>query len=132
MFHDRGDTHTGLDCLSVGTFMDAHGDGIGDCQGLLRRLDTRHGLGVTALWLLPFQPSPQGDGGDDGAEYDGGAPRDGTHACEAARQERAPRIDRAQALLPSTSASMLAGSPEGPEYTSPQPGRRKRPCASAR
>jgi hypothetical protein len=55
-----------------------------DCQGLLRRLDTLHGLGVTALWPLLFQPSPQGDDGDDGAEYDGGAPRDGTHAREAA------------------------------------------------
>jgi hypothetical protein len=41
-------------------------------------------LGVTALWPLLFQPSPQGDDGDDGAEYDGGAPRDGTHAREAA------------------------------------------------
>jgi maltose alpha-D-glucosyltransferase/alpha-amylase len=81
MLHDRWDTHAVLDCLSVGPSRDAHGDGIGDCQGLLRRLDTLHGLGVTALWLLLFQPSPQGD---DGAEYDGGAPRDGTHAREAA------------------------------------------------
>ena len=45
-------------CLSVGTYMDANGDGIGDFKGLLRRLDYLHGLGVTAIWLMPFQPSP--------------------------------------------------------------------------
>ena len=45
-------------CLSVGTFMDANGDGVGDFQGLMRRLDYLHGLGVTAIWLMPFQPSP--------------------------------------------------------------------------
>ena len=45
-------------CLSVGTYMDANGDGIGDFQGLMRRLDYLHGLGVTAIWLMPFQPSP--------------------------------------------------------------------------
>ena len=32
-------------CLSVGTFMDANGDGVGDFQGLMRRLDYLHGLG---------------------------------------------------------------------------------------
>ena len=45
-------------CLSVGTYMDSNGDGIGDFQGLMRRLDYLHGLGVTAVWLMPFQPSP--------------------------------------------------------------------------
>jgi glycosidase len=45
-------------CLSVGTYMDANGDGIGDFQGLMRRLDYLHGLGVTAIWLMPFQTSP--------------------------------------------------------------------------
>ena len=60
-------------CLSVGTYMDANGDGIGDFKGLLRRLDYLHGLGVTAIWLMPFQPSP---GRDDG--YDGVDPRYGT------------------------------------------------------
>ena len=44
-------------CLSVGTFMDAKGDGIGDFHGLVRRLDYLHGLGVTANCLMPFQPS---------------------------------------------------------------------------
>ena len=38
--------------------MDANGDGIGDFQGLMRRLDYLQGLGVTAIWLMPFQTSP--------------------------------------------------------------------------
>ncbi len=52
-------------CLSVATFMDADGDGIGDFIGLERRLDYLQGLGVTAIWLMPFQPSPKRDGGYD-------------------------------------------------------------------
>ena len=40
-------------CLSVGSFMDANGDGVGDFAGLMRRLDYLHGLGVTAIWLMP-------------------------------------------------------------------------------
>ena len=43
-------------CLSVGSFMDADGDGCGDFKGLTRRLDYIHGLGITAIWLMPFQP----------------------------------------------------------------------------
>src|ERR1700694_3674577 len=40
-------------CLSVGTYMDANGDGVGDFKGLLRRLDYLQGLGITAIWLMP-------------------------------------------------------------------------------
>ncbi|MCJ2053155.1 alpha-amylase family protein [Methylobacterium sp. J-070] len=58
-------------CLSVGTFMDANGDGIGDFAGLERRLDYIQGLGATAIWLMPFQPSPKKDGGYDIADYYG-------------------------------------------------------------
>lgn len=36
-------------CLDVSTFMDANGDGVGDFEGLLRRLDYLQGLGITAL-----------------------------------------------------------------------------------
>jgi maltose alpha-D-glucosyltransferase/alpha-amylase len=64
--------------LSVATYMDANGDGIGDFQGLLRRLDYLQGLGVTALWLMPFQPSPYKDGGYDISDYYGVDPRYGT------------------------------------------------------
>ncbi|MDP4022510.1 alpha-amylase family protein [Methylobacterium sp. NEAU 140] len=58
-------------CLSVATFMDSNGDGIGDFAGLERRLDYLQGLGVTAIWLMPFQPSPKRDGGYDIADYYG-------------------------------------------------------------
>jgi maltose alpha-D-glucosyltransferase/alpha-amylase len=64
--------------LSVATYMDANGDGIGDFQGLLRRLDYLHGMGVTALWLMPFQPSPCKDGGYDVADYYNVDPHYGT------------------------------------------------------
>src|SRR3954452_20678214 len=56
-------------CLSVGTYMDANGDGIGDFQGLMRRLDYLHGLGITAIWLMPFQCSPGRDDGYDISDY---------------------------------------------------------------
>src|ERR1700704_4312985 len=56
-------------CLSVATYMDANGDGIGDFQGLRRRLDYLHGLGVTAIWLMPFQTSPGLDDGYDISDY---------------------------------------------------------------
>jgi maltose alpha-D-glucosyltransferase / alpha-amylase len=65
-------------CLSVGTYMDANGDGIGDFQGLVRRLDYLHGLGVTAIWLMPFQTSPYRDDGYDVADYYSVDPRYGT------------------------------------------------------
>ena len=65
-------------CLSISTFMDANGDGIGDFRGLMNRLDYLQGIGVTALWLMPFQPSPFRDDGYDVADYYGVDPRYGT------------------------------------------------------
>jgi maltose alpha-D-glucosyltransferase/alpha-amylase len=56
-------------CLSVASYMDANGDGVGDFQGLMRRLDYLHGLGVTAIWLMPFQTSPCRDDGYDVSDY---------------------------------------------------------------
>jgi maltose alpha-D-glucosyltransferase/alpha-amylase len=44
--------------LHIKAFMDHNGDGIGDFMGLLGRLDYLVDLGVTAIWLLPFYPSP--------------------------------------------------------------------------
>ncbi|HEY2884300.1 MAG TPA: alpha-amylase family protein [Rhizomicrobium sp.] len=55
--------------LSVGTYMDASGDGIGDFNGLMRRLDYLSGLGVSAIWLLPFQQSPGRDNGYDISDF---------------------------------------------------------------
>jgi maltose alpha-D-glucosyltransferase/alpha-amylase len=65
-------------CLSVSTYMDANGDGIGDFRGLMNRLDYLQGLGVTAIWLMPFQPSPLRDDGYDVADYYGVHPNHGT------------------------------------------------------
>jgi len=65
-------------CLNVGTYMDSNADGIGDFQGLMRRLDYLHGLGVTALWLMPFQKSPCRDDGYDISDYYAVDPRYGT------------------------------------------------------
>ena len=58
-----------LYCLSVGTYMDANGDGIGDFQGLMRRMDYLSGLGVSAVWLNPFQKSPGRDHGYDVSDF---------------------------------------------------------------
>jgi maltose alpha-D-glucosyltransferase/alpha-amylase len=65
-------------CLSVGTYMDSNADGIGDFQGLTRRLDYLSGLGITALWLMPFQASPHRDDGYDVSDYYAVDPRYGT------------------------------------------------------
>jgi len=53
----------------VKCFFDSDGDGIGDLQGLLRKLDYLKDLGITAIWLLPFYPSPLRDDGYDIADY---------------------------------------------------------------
>ncbi len=50
-------------------FSDSNADGIGDFRGLTERLDYLQDLGVTALWLLPFYPSPLRDDGYDIADY---------------------------------------------------------------
>ncbi len=55
----------------VKAFADANGDGMGDFAGLTSRLDYLQDLGVTALWLLPFYPSPLRDDGYDISEYRG-------------------------------------------------------------
>ncbi|MEE2952792.1 MAG: maltose alpha-D-glucosyltransferase [Pseudomonadota bacterium] len=55
--------------LHVKTFVDSNGDGVGDFPGLLSRLDYIQELGVTAIWLLPFYPSPLRDDGYDIADY---------------------------------------------------------------
>ncbi|MFL5406871.1 MAG: alpha-amylase family protein [Myxococcales bacterium] len=53
----------------VRTYLDANGDGVGDFRGLTRRLDYLAGLGITALWLMPFFPSPDRDDGYDITDY---------------------------------------------------------------
>jgi maltose alpha-D-glucosyltransferase/alpha-amylase len=55
--------------LHVKTFCDSNGDGVGDFQGLISRLDYLQALGVDCLWLLPTFPSPFRDDGYDIADY---------------------------------------------------------------
>ena len=55
--------------LHVKAFADSNNDGIGDFAGLTEKLGYLQDLGVTALWLLPFYPSPGRDDGYDIADY---------------------------------------------------------------
>jgi maltose alpha-D-glucosyltransferase/alpha-amylase len=55
--------------LHIKAFCDGDADGIGDFQGLMQKLDYLQDLGVTAIWLLPFYPSPLKDDGYDIADY---------------------------------------------------------------
>ncbi len=55
--------------LHVRTFADGNGDGIGDFKGLIEKLGYLEKLGVGAVWLLPFYPSPLRDAGYDIADY---------------------------------------------------------------
>ncbi len=64
--------------IHVKSFMDLNGDGIGDFGGLMSRLDHVQELGATAVWLLPFYPSPLRDDGYDIAEYKAINPSYGT------------------------------------------------------
>ncbi|MBF4574597.1 glycoside hydrolase family 13 protein [Frondihabitans sp. VKM Ac-2883] len=60
------------------SFADSNGDGIGDLPGITRRLDHVASLGADAIWLSPFYPSPQRDGGYDVADYRNVDPQFGT------------------------------------------------------
>jgi maltose alpha-D-glucosyltransferase/alpha-amylase len=55
--------------LNIKGFYDANGDGIGDFAGLEQKLDYLEELGVTAIWTLPFYPSPLRDDGYDISDY---------------------------------------------------------------
>ncbi len=64
--------------VHVRSFYDGNADGIGDFRGLAQKLDYLQDLGVTALWMLPFYPSPLRDGGYDISDYTGVNPEYGT------------------------------------------------------
>jgi maltose alpha-D-glucosyltransferase / alpha-amylase len=64
--------------LHVRAFSDSNGDGIGDFAGLARKMDYLQDLGITAIWLLPFYPSPLKDDGYDTSNYVGVHPAYGT------------------------------------------------------
>jgi trehalose synthase len=65
-------------CLDVEKYLDSDGDGVGDFPGLIKQVDYLAGLGVTCIWLMPFQPTPNRDDGYDISDYYGVDPRLGT------------------------------------------------------
>ena len=82
--------------VHVRTFRDSNGDGIGDFRGLAEKLDYLQELGITALWLMPFFPSPLRDDGYDIADYRSVHPSYGTlddfKSFLAAAHERGIRV----------------------------------------
>ena len=51
------------------SFLDGNGDGIGDLNGIIRKLDYLKSLGVNAIWICPIYKSPNKDNGYDIADY---------------------------------------------------------------
>src|SRR5215204_438079 len=66
--------------IYVRSFADSNGDGLGDLPGIRSRLPYLRGLGVDAIWLTPFYPTPDADHGYDVADYVDVDPRFGTLA----------------------------------------------------
>ncbi len=64
--------------VHVKSFFDSNDDGIGDFVGLTRKLDYIQGLGATAIWVMPFYPSPLRDDGYDISDYTAVQPAYGT------------------------------------------------------
>ena len=79
---DRNDRHWYKNAviyeLHIKAFFDSDNDGVGDFAGLVQKLDYLQDLGVTAIWLLPFYPSPFRDDGYDIADYNSINPTYGT------------------------------------------------------
>ncbi len=78
------------------SFQDSNGDGIGDLNGITKRLDYLQALGVDAIWLSPIYPSPQVDFGYDISNYEGIDPQYGTLAdfdktCGGSKEAQYPR-----------------------------------------
>jgi maltose alpha-D-glucosyltransferase/alpha-amylase len=75
---DRWYSEAVVYCLDIDSFADSNGDGVGDIQGLIGRLDYLARLGVTCLWLNPIHPSPARDDGYDATDFYNVDPRFGT------------------------------------------------------
>jgi maltose alpha-D-glucosyltransferase/alpha-amylase len=75
---ERWYTESVIYCLDVETFQDSNGDGIGDFQGLISRLDYLTRLGINCVWLSPIHPTPGRDDGYDATDFYNVDPRLGT------------------------------------------------------
>ena len=111
--------------LHVKAFADSNNDGIGDFAGLTEKLSYLQDLGVTALWLLPFYPSPGRDDGYDIADYgsinpDFGTMKDFKRFIQEAQTARSARHHRAR-HQPHLGPAQLV------QARAPQPGRLERP-----
>jgi maltose alpha-D-glucosyltransferase/alpha-amylase len=78
MIEDLWYKNTVIYSLDLETFMDSNGDGVGDFEGLIQRLDYLHSLGIGTVWLAPFQPTPNRDNGYDISDFYGVDPRHGS------------------------------------------------------
>ena len=90
--------------VHVRAFSDSNGDGIGDFRGLTQKLDYLQDLGVTAIWLLPFYPSPLRDDGYDIADYTERQP-DVRHAARRQARSSARRTGAGCGSSPSWSST---------------------------
>ena len=78
MIEDLWYKNTVVYSLDLETFMDSNGDGVGDFEGLTQRLEYLEALGISTIWLSPFQPTPNLDDGYDIRDYYGVDPRHGS------------------------------------------------------
>ncbi|HSG39549.1 MAG TPA: alpha-amylase family glycosyl hydrolase, partial [Thermoanaerobaculia bacterium] len=78
MIEDLWYKNTVIYSLDLETYLDSNGDGTGDFEGLVRRLDYLDALGINTIWLAPFQPTPNRDNGYDVSDFYGVDPRHGS------------------------------------------------------
>jgi alpha-glucosidase len=78
--HDPWWRHAVIYEIYPRSFQDSDGDGVGDLNGIARRLDYLEKLGVDAIWIAPTYPSPQVDFGYDISDYEAVDPQYGTLA----------------------------------------------------
>ncbi|HEX2095155.1 MAG TPA: alpha-amylase family protein [Longimicrobiaceae bacterium] len=78
MIQDLWYKNTVVYSLDLESFMDGDGDGVGDFEGLMRRLDYLDSLGVGTIWLAPFQRTPNRDNGYDISDFYAVDPRHGS------------------------------------------------------
>ena len=145
---DRSDTQWYRDALfyqlHVKSFFDANDDGIGDFEGVTRKLDYVKDLGVTAIWVMPFYPSPLRDDGYDIADYRGinpgyGTMRDFRRFVRAAHERGLRVVDRARhqphlgpaSLVPEGAALAVRAPPRASSTSGPTPTRSTRTPGSS-